>query len=223
MVTKQSSLETPVPAQRQPVEGGSTGLEQRFRAQFGRPTGTLGWLVGHLMALKNRKRSEWVLSLLDLKPTDRVLEVGFGSGADVFRASQTAAFVAGVDHSEVMVRQARRRNAAAVRVGEVVLQLGSASQLPYPDKSFDKIFCINVALFWKDPVQEIRELGRVLKPGGLVAVAVQPRTKGATEETSRETGRKLVDALSEAGFSQVRLETKPLEPVSVVCALGVKP
>jgi len=66
----------------------------------------MGWVAGQLMAMKNGHRSVWVFSLLDLKPTDRVLEIGFGSGTDIARASQAAAFVAGVDHSEVMLKMA---------------------------------------------------------------------------------------------------------------------
>ena len=193
-----------------------------WRSQFARPSGPLGWLVGHLMALKNEERSLWVLSLLDLRPTDRVLETGYGSGADVRRVAAIArqGLVAGVDHSETMWRQARRRNAEAVKAGRVDLRLGPASRLPFPDASFDKAFSINAAQFWRAPSEELRELRRVLERGGLLAVAVQPRSKGATEETAVSTGRALVEALKAAGLQDVRLETRKLRPVSVVCALG---
>ena len=49
-----------------------------WRKQFAKPTGTMGWVAGHLMAMKNRERSEYVFSLLELKASDRVLEIGFG-------------------------------------------------------------------------------------------------------------------------------------------------
>src|SRR5579863_10196277 len=90
-----------------------------WRDQFAKPSGTMGWIAGHLMAMKNGHRSTWVFSLLDLKPTDRVLEIGFGSGTDIARASQAAAFVAGVDHSDVMVKMAAGRNAQAISAGKV--------------------------------------------------------------------------------------------------------
>lgn len=192
--------------------------------QFARPTGALGQIIGHLMALKNKERSWWVLPVLEIHDTDRVLEVGFGSGVDIRRVSEIAVhgFVAGVDHSEVMLKQARGRNAAGIKAGKVELQLGSASQLPFPDGSFNKVFCINVAHFWQDPLPPIQEMRRVLRDGGLIAIAVQPRSKGATERTARETGKMLVENLKSAGFSQVRLESKKMKPVSVVCALGVR-
>src|SRR2546429_7018564 len=79
-----------------------------WRDQFAKPTGVMGKLAGHVMAMKNGDRSTWVFSLLDLKPADRVLEIGFGSGTDIARASGTVVFVAGVDHSTVMLQQASR-------------------------------------------------------------------------------------------------------------------
>ncbi|NKB18130.1 MAG: hypothetical protein HC770_08715 [Pseudanabaena sp. CRU_2_10] len=62
----------------------------------------------------------------------------------------------------------------------------------------------------------------MLKPGGSIAIAIQPRIPNATEVTAQETGKFLVNLLVTAGFEQVRLETKLLKPVSVVCALGIK-
>jgi SAM-dependent methyltransferase len=195
-----------------------------WRQQFARPTGALGQLAGHLMAFRNKERSWWVLPLLEIRDKDRVLEVGFGSGADIRRVSEIAVhgFVAGIDHSEVMLHQASRRNAAGIGAGRVELQLGSASRLPYLDASFDKVFCINVAQFWPDPLAPIEELRRVLRKGGRIAIAVQPGSEGASERTARDTGRMLTENLKSAGFSEVRLESKKLKPVSVVCAVGVK-
>jgi ubiquinone/menaquinone biosynthesis C-methylase UbiE len=195
-----------------------------WRGQFARPTGFPGWLVGHLMALKNKERSEWVISLLDIRPDDHVLEIGFGSGVDIRRAAAIAlnGRVAGIDHSEEMVRQARRRNAAAIRAGRVDLRQAAMPALPYAGGSFDKVFSINSVQFWPDVVGGLQEVRRVLKPDGRIAIAWQPRSRGATEETARRAGEGLVAALKAAGFSEVRLENRRITPVSVVCALGIK-
>jgi ubiquinone/menaquinone biosynthesis C-methylase UbiE len=193
-----------------------------LRKQFAKPEGTLGWVVGHMMAMKNGDRSEFVFSILDLKPEDRVLEIGFGPGTDIQRASRAASFVAGVDHSEVMVKQASRRNAGAIREGRVRLELGAANKLPFPEAHFDKIFAINSAQFWKDAVGTLTEVGRVLKPGGQIALAIQPRNKGATEDHAYQAGRGIADAMKKAGFSDIHSEARQMKPVSTVCVLGKK-
>jgi len=176
----------------------------------------MGWIAGKLMEMRNGNRSEWVFSLLDLKPSDRVLEIGFGSGTDIARASRSAAFVAGVDHSDVMLRMASKRNAQAIEQGRVKLELGSAAQLPFSESQFDRIFAINSAQFWKDSVKTLTEVRRVLKPQGWVVLAVQPRSKNATEETTRQAGIGLSKALSSAGFED-------MPPVPTVCVLARRP
>jgi ubiquinone/menaquinone biosynthesis C-methylase UbiE len=97
-------------------------------AQFGRPSGLLGGAAGLLMAHRssNRKRNEWAVSLLGVRPDDRVLEIGCGPGLAIRELGRIAhaGYVCGIDHSEVMLRQARRRNADGLRRGIVDLRLG---------------------------------------------------------------------------------------------------
>jgi len=190
--------------------------------QFRFPQGWRGWLVGHLMAIKNRSRSLWVLSLLDLKPGHHVLEIGFGSGADIRRvaAMLPEGFVAGVDQSEAMLRQARGRNQRSILTGRVELHQGVADRLPFPAAAFDRVFAINVAQFWDSPVDTCRELRRILKPNGLALLAVQPRNKRANEADADRVAEKLHSSLVSAGFAGVRLERHAMRPVSAVCAVG---
>lgn len=190
--------------------------------QFRFPQGWRGWLVGHLMAAKNRSRSLWVLSLLDLCPGYRVLEIGFGSGVDIRRvaAMLPGGLVAGVDQSQTMLRQASRRNLRSIQAGRVDLRQGIADHLPYPSASFDRVYAINIAQFWASPVDTCRELHRVLKPAGVVFLAVQPRNRGANERDADRVGESLRASLSEAGFTSVRLERHAMRPVSTVCAIG---
>ena len=198
-------------------------LIRRIRAQFGRPTGVPGRMAGWVMAhrVSNRRRNAWAVSLLEVQRDDRVLEIGFGPGIAIRELSRRApdGRVCGVDHSEVMVRQATRRNADAVRDGRVELRLGRTENLPAFEAPFDKILAVNALQFSDQPVDGLRQLRRVLRPGGRIAIAFQPRGPGATDEAATAEGDKLATALRDAGFSRVRLETLKLEP-AVVCALG---
>lgn len=191
-------------------------------AQFGRPTGMWGRAAALLMTHRpsNRKRNAWAVSLLDVQRGDRVLELGFGPGLAISQLSRSAGYVCGLDHSELMLRWAKRRNAGGIRRGVVDLRLGSVDELPAFDAPFDRILTVNSMLFWSEPVARLTELRGLLRPGGLIAVAHQPREPGATDETSAAKGREIAAALDEAGFSDVRLQTMRSKP-AVVCAIGV--
>lgn len=197
-----------------------------MRAQFGRPTGIWGTIVGTIMANapSNQERIRWTIAQLDLRPNDRVLEIGFGPGFAVKEASKVVAegFIAGVDHSEVMVRQAKKRNAVAVSNGKADLRLGSVSSLPAYGEPFDKVFTINSIHFWTDPTARLKELRDLLRPGGLIAVTLQPRSRGSTNETTDAIGRELVMNLEYAGFKNVRLKLKPANPAPIACVLGIR-
>jgi ubiquinone/menaquinone biosynthesis C-methylase UbiE len=199
-------------------------LIRRVRAQFGRPTGLPGRMAGWVMAHRssNRRRNAWAVSLLDVQRNDRVLEIGFGPGVALRELARLAAHghVCGLDHSQVMLRQAARRNAEGVRRGQVELRLGSVERLPAFDMPFDKILAVNAMQFLDQSVEPLGELRRVLRSGGRIAIAFQPRGPGATDEVATRTGLELADALRDAGFTGVRLETLALKP-AVVCALGI--
>jgi len=131
-----------------------------FAENHAHPKGWLGKLVGWRLSIVNRAANDWVVSLLELKPTDCVLEIGFGPGVGIQKvaAIARAGFVAGVDSSEVMLRAAHSRNAGAIAMHRVELRQGDACALPYADGSFDKAFAVNVVYFWRNAVECLQEL-----------------------------------------------------------------
>jgi ubiquinone/menaquinone biosynthesis C-methylase UbiE len=174
----------------------------------------------------NRRRNSWVVALLDVQPTDRVLEIGFGPGlaiAELSRRVGDSGHVYGVDHSDVMLRQATRRNAAAIAAGRVSLSSASVDRLP-PSLGgpFDAILTVNSLGFWPEPTERLDDLRRRLRPGGQIAIASQPRCPGATAATSRDAAREIETRLRDAGYTRTRTETLDLDP-PVVCVLAVNP
>ena len=204
-------------------------LWHRLAEQFCQPTGFLGGVVGFLFRM-NREGIDWTISLLEIQPTDHVLEIGFGSGHGIVSVARLAAQgrVVGVDFSETMLKQATRRNAAAIAAGHVELQVGDANKLTYRDNAFDKVFATNVAYFWKDPIVTLREIRRVIKPGGRLALYIVSKvdmTKFKVTQTGvyrLYTGEELSSLVSQAGFRQVRVLTRVEPRRTGICVLAAK-
>ena len=199
-------------------------LVRRLVRQFHRPHGLGGYVAGWVMAHRssNVRRNRWVVSLLDVQPSDRILEVGFGPGVAIAGLSALTpnGVVFGVDHSDVMVRVATRRNAAAIRAGRVELSQAEADALPDFGAPLDRVVAVNSIGFWPEPVARLKELHALLRAGGTIAIASQPRCPGATAETSAKAGQEIATRLSEAGFTPKRVETLGLDP-PVVCVVAI--
>jgi ubiquinone/menaquinone biosynthesis C-methylase UbiE len=178
------------------------------------------------MALRssNRQRNVWAVGLLGVEPTDRVLEIGFGPGIAIRALSRRAThgLVCGVDHSAVMVRQATRRNRDAVRAGRVDLRLGAAEHLPTFAEPFDKVLAVNNMGMWREPDERLKEIHRLMRPGGRIAIVSQPQCPGATAETTMAAGHEIAARLMAAGFTGIRSDTRALKP-PVVCVIGEVP
>lgn len=179
---------------------------------FGRPKGVLGRLGGVILARTKHEFTAWFIELLDVQPHDKVLEVGFGPGVSIKRLATLASegYVAGADASAVMVKQATARNAEAIKDGRVDLRHGSVEHLPFDDETFDKASTINSMQVWPDALAGLREMRRVLKTGGTIALGFDPY--------SRQSRHTLPALLTEAGFAQARVVESPLG----FCALGVR-
>jgi SAM-dependent methyltransferase len=197
-------------------------LDRDVIGQAHHPRGAAGRVTAWEMAHRpsNRQRSRWAVSLLDVQPADQVLELGFGPGVAIAALARAGAgHVYGVDHSGVMLRQASRRNAAAIRAGRVTLIRASADQLPPAlDGPFDAILAVNSLGFWPAPGQRLAELRRRLAPGGRMAIASQPRCPGATAGTSDRAAREIEGLLTDAGFTHLSTKILALSP-PVACVL----
>ncbi|MEE9217353.1 MAG: class I SAM-dependent methyltransferase, partial [Anaerolineales bacterium] len=205
-------------------------LKRILADQAAKPRGLLGRVAGRLMARVNLESNEWVVSLLDVQMEDHVLEIGFGPGTAIREAAQEAkeGHVAGIDISEAMVALASSLNQEAIDVGRVDLRLGEAASLPWEVDRFDKVFAVNVIYLWPrlDPI--LKEIRRVLKQGGLVALYLAPL------EIVERLGFREIDlftihssgavqqAFKESGFVQVEQESARIGDGIAVCVMARK-
>ena len=125
-----------------------------------------------LIADSNERAARLVgIRELALKPGETVLEVGFGTGNEILDLAAAAGpqgKVHGIDISPGMLAVAQRKIAKARPAAAVELRVADARELPYGDESFDAVYSsFTLELF---PPEEIalplREIGRVLRPGG---------------------------------------------------------
>jgi ubiquinone/menaquinone biosynthesis C-methylase UbiE len=96
------------------------------------------------------------------------LDVGCGHGRSLLELADRAlpGKVVGVDSSELMIEIAARRNRPLIDTGCAELVHAAVEALPFPDNFFDKGLCVHVVYFWRDVDASLREIARVLKPGG---------------------------------------------------------
>jgi ubiquinone/menaquinone biosynthesis C-methylase UbiE len=138
---------------------------------FAQPKGLLGRLAGRIMLWTNKQDD--VVGLVGVQPGDRVLEVGHGPGGLIrLLAEHTeAASIVGVDPSPAMRDQARRHNRGAVRTSRVRLEFGTAERTGLPDAAVDRVVSVNNVAIWPDLEAGVRELRRIVRPGGSVVIA----------------------------------------------------
>jgi ubiquinone/menaquinone biosynthesis C-methylase UbiE len=179
---------------------------------FGRPQGLLGRLGGIILARANRPFAQEVVALLDVRASEKVLEVGFGPGVGIELLAEAAPTgrIAGIDPSREMVEQAARRNAAAIRAGAVDLRHATVESMPFADDAFDTVLAINSMQVWPDAMAGLREIRRVLAGGGRVALGFTPN--------SGQPRAGVTEMLASAGFDDARL----VELRGGFCALARK-
>jgi ubiquinone/menaquinone biosynthesis C-methylase UbiE len=157
-------------------------ISKRIAKQLRKPFGILAGKVGNEMNKTNGFLYGFTIGEMQLKDNESILEIGFGNGnffEKVFSAASNLK-IAGLDFSPEMVKAAAAKNQSSVNTGKLTLQFGSSDKIPFPDNSFDKVFCINVIYFWDQPADHLKEIYRVLKPGGTFYTSI--RTKESMEQ-----------------------------------------
>ena len=136
--------------------------------QARKPSGLFAKKVGENMNKVNEIVYVLTLEAMRLEDGDAVLEIGFCNGKffeKIFSIAKNLK-ISGIDFSKEMVKIASKNNQSFIANGKLNLQYASSDNIPFADNSFDKVFCINVVYFWEQPPQHLKEIYRVLKPGG---------------------------------------------------------
>ena len=172
--------------------------------QAGKPIGLFGKFFGLIMSITNRKEIEATINLLEITLDDKVLEIGFGPGKSFKTISLlTTRKIYGIDHSEEMVKMASYNNNKLLFKDRLELQVASASNLPFQNSYFNKIFSINCIYFWDEPVIILKHIKNKLTSNGIMAVTVRNSKHGLNINYNEKTLKKLFE---EAGFVNISID-----------------
>jgi SAM-dependent methyltransferase len=165
--------------------GTDVGLRRSFEyALFGVPHGPLGRVGARLLAKKGSFYRAMATEL-DLRPDDVLLDVGCGSAGLLVEQASHVSYVAGLDASEMQVGMARRRLAERIAAGTAEIVLGDAAALPWEDGRFGVVASLDAMKFFPDPAAALREMVRVLRPGGRAVVTVSDAAKSPVGSSAR--------------------------------------
>lgn len=142
-----------------------------------------------------------IVEHISLTSDDRFLDVGCGLGAALEEATATGADVAGVDPSPAMVEKASQR------VPGAAVEVGSAEEIPFPDDAFTVVVNVSSYHHWADPEAGLKEILRVLAPGGRLYVVEKKLKRKTGHGLDPETAERLAGTLLELGYAGSSVDT----------------
>ncbi|WP_407424351.1 class I SAM-dependent methyltransferase [Methanobrevibacter sp.] len=193
-------------------------LDDELLINARRPEGELGVELLNHMNENHEGLARWSVSHLDISKEDVILDIGCGGGVNVSRfLKMSENRVIGLDYSEVAVEESIKLNKSAIEGGRCEIIQGSVSDLPFEDSTFDIATAFETVYFWPDFVNDLKEVRRVLKDGGIIFIANEALPK---EDDSRQehiielldmniySEFELRESLSHAGFNGVKTFVK---------------
>jgi ubiquinone/menaquinone biosynthesis C-methylase UbiE len=201
--------------------------------QVRKPSKGLGRVMASAMNESHSAMTDWGLQHASIEKNSTILDVGCGGGRTIRKhaAAASEGMVHGVDYAAGSVAASRSENRDAIAKGRVEVQQASVSQLPFPGATFDLASAVETIYYWPDPVKDLREILRVLKPGGNLIV-INETYKGGRWNFFKGPAMKLLLAnnfsvdelkqlLTAAGYIDVQVVVEPSH--GWICAIGKRP
>lgn len=155
--------------------------------------------------------NQGILQHLQLQSGQKVLEIGFGGGDLIHRLLKTdlSLTICGIDPSSTAIAMVQQQYKDVIAAEVLTISKAFAEAIPWPDDTFDAIATINTLYFWPDVQNVLLECHRVLKPGGILAIAYNAKAY-LEEQKATQFGFRAYEVselefyLKAAGFSGIQ-------------------
>jgi len=201
--------------------------------QCRKPTGWVGRFIAWTMNRSHSGLTAWGLKHIEIDKRAVLLDIGCGGGRTVQRLAAMADLgtVRGIDYSEASLAAARKLNRSGIESGRVQIQCAPVSHLPFPDEMFDLATAVETHYYWPALPEDLREVRRVLKPGGSVLIVAEAYGGRSFDWLYRFSMMLLGGAflspdehremLVQAGYIEAQVFLEPAN--GWICARGTKP
>jgi ubiquinone/menaquinone biosynthesis C-methylase UbiE len=148
------------------------GIKEKILKHARMPEGRFGAFLIKSMNIGHSRLTRWGLSHISINKADTILDIGCGGGRTVNNLAKIAAEgkVYGIDYSEASVAVSTSINKKLIDAGRVRILHASVDSLPFPDDTFNLVTAVESFHFWPDLINNLKEVRRVLKPGGSVII-----------------------------------------------------
>jgi cyclopropane fatty-acyl-phospholipid synthase-like methyltransferase len=166
-------------------------------------------------------RLSWAVELLQVQPDDHILEIGCGHGSAIALVCEKLADgkITAIDRSKTMIEVARKKNSACIEATRAELIASALHQADFGASSFNKVFAINVNVFWMKPTKELAVLRERIAPGGSLFLIYQ----APSDQKTQEIIPRLQANLRENGFTNLEVINRMFPSGAVVCVTAKLP
>ncbi|KYK32149.1 MAG: hypothetical protein AYK22_09300 [Thermoplasmatales archaeon SG8-52-3] len=183
-------------------------------SQFAKPIGFFGKTLAKGMARGHKEFYKNALKAINPTKDDKYLEIGFGSGIFIKKYMSHVSRIAGIDHSDDMVKLASDINKKLVESGKAEFKQGNASSLPWDDNEFTVVAAIEVFFFLNETEKTLVEIFRVLKPGGRLIIEMAFNKDDGVDHKKYikkmnlklYSGEEMEKLLKKAGFNDIVID-----------------
>ncbi len=183
-------------------------------SQFAKPKGLFGKTLAKVMARGHKQFYKNALQAMNPTKDDIYLEIGFGSGIFIKKYLSKVSRIAGIDHSEDMVKLASEINKKLVESGKAEFKQGDTLALPWNDNEFTLVASIEVFFFIDEPEKALKEIWRVLQPGGRLVIEMGYNKDDGMDHTKNikkmglqlHSGEEMTILLKNAGFENIVID-----------------